>query len=344
MSEEKPGLYCGEHDENSPRYDRKGKAKATATSNDRGDRLSHILVIVLPPESPLIPILDGLSARSNFVTTDGPGGHGGYCAFGFCDGADTVKDFGRTFNGTTLGRLAISKVVQRAVIERDIISGIGNFVDMTRDIVRKNWDGLPSRAEILIEEMLYDGLFAGKNGIDKIKDFIKATGMVDREHYLGSTPYPLVNLMRPLHDAIMRDDMKAFGEAIEKGDIESENWEGHTPLELAIVLDQVDMASILLAHKSKVPDKMILTTGLPALHYTVITGNIEMTKLLLSSGVDPNSYSPDGVLPLQFCSGYNPEMAKLLGENGADFDLAHRAFLMSEMTTCQDSMRQSEPR
>ncbi|KAI1100399.1 ankyrin [Jackrogersella minutella] len=342
VSDEKPGLYCGEHDEINS-YDRKGKAKATATTNDR-DGPPRMLIIALPPESPLIPILDDLSVwnesvptrAGNQLPTDRQVTDGGHRAFGFCDSAETVKDFGRTLNGTTLVRLAIRKIVNRASIEGDIIPGAEHFIGMTRDIIRKNWDGVPPRPETLIEGMLQD-MFEGRQSIDKIKDFVKTTGMVDEEHCLGSTPYPLVNLLRPLHDAIMRDDMKAFVESIEKCEIEIENWEGHTPLELAIFLDRVDMASILLAHEAKIPDKAILKTGLPALHYSVIRGNIEMTKLLLGSGIDPNRYSPEGVLPLQFCYGFNPEMAMLLMQNGADFDLGHRAYLMQEMTTLQES-------
>ncbi|KAI1452179.1 ankyrin [Annulohypoxylon moriforme] len=329
MSDQKPNPYCGENGESSS-YDRKGKAKATETSNDR-DRLPRMFIIVLPPGSPLIPIFESLGTGKEFVGTESPVADNGYGVFGFCDSADTVKDFGRTLNGTTLGRLASYRVMNRAIIKNGIISNVGSLIDLTRDIARKSWDGLPPRADVLIEEIVQD-MFSGKPSIDKVKDFVKTTGMVDKEHYLGSTPYPLVNALRPIHDAIMRNDMEAFGESIEKGDIESENWEGHKPLELAIFLDQVDMACILLAHGAKVPDKAILQTGLPALHFSAIRGNIEMTKLLLDSGVDPNSYSPEGVLPLQLCHGYNPEMAKLLEENGADFDLAHRVYLMSEMT------------
>ncbi|KAI0888316.1 ankyrin [Annulohypoxylon maeteangense] len=334
MSDQKPELYCGEHDERSP-YDRKGKGKATATSNDRGDELPMILIVALPPDSPLVPIFREVTGQSESVTDDRPFNKNGYSAFGLCNSADTVKDFNRTFNGMTLARMVIHKVMTRASVECDIVPGSRSFIDLTRDIARKSWDGLPPRAEVLIGEILEDA-FAGKNSIDKVKDFVKATGMVDKEDYLGSTPYQLVNLGRPLHDAIFRDDMEAFGKAIEKvvekGELESENWEGQTPLELAIFLDHVDMASILLAHGAKIPDKLILTTGLPALHYTAIRGNMEMTKLLLDSGIDPNSPSPEGTVPLQLCFGFNPEMALLLMENGADFELAHRIYLLSEMT------------
>ncbi|KAI0179285.1 ankyrin [Hypoxylon sp. FL1284] len=329
--DQSPGLYFGEHDESSP-YDRKGKSKATTTVKDR--EMPWILIIILPRGSPLIPIFQDLDAMHEPVITS-PGLSHEFSIFGLCDSTETTKDFDRTVNGKTLRDWLLLKMTSRLVLNPNINSDLGDFIDSTRDYVRKSWNDLPPRPEVLLEEMTKE-YFGTKNSIDKIKDFIATTGMVDRDHYLGSTPYQLVNLFRPLHDAIMNNDFAAFGELIEKEDVEMENWEGQTPLELAILLDQVDMASILLAHNAKIPDKPIYKTGQPALHFSVLRANIEMTRLLLGSGVDPNSFSPDGVLPLQFCLGFNPEMASLLMENGADFELAHRNYLMSEMTMLED--------
>lgn len=140
--------------------------------------------------------------------------------------------------------------------------------------------------------------------------------------------------MRPLHDAIMRDNLEGFGELVENSDIERENRVGYTPLQLAVMLDRFDMASILLAHGANT-DKELLDIGILPLHCSVLEENFRMTELLLESGVDPNSKAPNGALSLQLSE--NPEMIMLLVQRGADIKLARQAKL--EQMAAQDCQK-----
>lgn len=245
MTDTKPGLYRGE-DGPSSLYDRKGKSKATENPSDAAERIHQMLLIVTP--------------LTNSVTSDVRGsvagdGHNVLVVF---DDTDTTDEFAHTLNGVSLQQMAINKVMIHTTFECDIFPGLKAFVDKTGDIIRKSWSSLPPRADVTLQEMIHE--FINRDSIEKLKAFIEVTDMVDTEDYLESTPYPLVNLMRPLHDAIMRDNFERFGELVENSDIERENRVGYTPLQLAVMLDRFDMASILLAHGANT-DKELLDIG-----------------------------------------------------------------------------------
>ncbi|KAK6958061.1 hypothetical protein Daesc_000854 [Daldinia eschscholtzii] len=311
MTEQKPSLYRGEDGVGRP-YDRKGKGKAPETANDKAERTRRMLVITAPPED---------SVASN---TEGSATKEGHNVFVIFDDPDTQDEFSKTFNGLSLVRMVINKIMLRVGLGRDLIPGYKAFVDETQDVIRKSWSDLPPKPDATLEEIAYEVLCKGS--IEKLKMFIEATDMVEKESYLDSTPYPLVNLMKPLHDAIVNERWEEFETLVETSDIESENHAGYTPLHWAILLDHRDMVRTLLAHGANT-DKAISGIGIPPLHCSVLREDIPMTKLLLEFGADPNGKAPNGALPLQLCNLTNRVLATLLIEKGANISMARKAYL-----------------
>ncbi|KAI1479897.1 ankyrin repeat-containing domain protein [Daldinia eschscholtzii] len=311
MTEQKPSLYRGEDGVGRP-YDRKGKGKAPETTNDKAERTRRMFVITAPPKNSIA------SSTESSATKEG---HNVFVIF---DDPDTQDEFSKTFNGLSLIQMVTNKIMLRVGSKRDLIPGYKAFVDKTQDVIRKSWSDLPPKPDETLEEITYEMLCKGS--IEKLKAFIKATDMVEKERYLDSTPYPLVNLMKPLHDAIVNKRWEEFETLVETSDIESENHAGYTPLHWAILLDHRDMVRTLLAHGANT-DKAISRIDIPPLHYSLLNEDIQMTKLLLEFGADPNGKTPDGVLPLQLCNLTNQELTTLLIEKGANISMARKAYL-----------------
>ena len=97
--------------------------------------------------------------------------------------------------------------------------------------------------------------------------------------------------------------------------LEVENSDGETPLMLAAIRNQLDIAELLIARGAEVN-----RPGWSPLHYAASHGHIAMMRLLLDKSAYIDAESPDGNTPLMMAAYYSksPLAVKLLLEEGAD--------------------------
>jgi hypothetical protein len=96
---------------------------------------------------------------------------------------------------------------------------------------------------------------------------------------------------------------------------------GFTPLIECAITRQTELAEELL--KRKVDVNKADVTGRTPLHWAVDNNDIDMTRLLLSNGADPNAYTRNGlsVLVYPVLRGHDP-IKQLLYHHGAKLDFA----------------------
>lgn len=93
-----------------------------------------------------------------------------------------------------------------------------------------------------------------------------------------------------------------------------QNPQGETPLMLASINNQMDLAKVLIARGAAVNQ-----TGWTPLHYAASKGHVEMMRLLIEHHAYLDAASPNGTTPLMMAAHYGSPMAtKLLLEEGAD--------------------------
>lgn len=92
------------------------------------------------------------------------------------------------------------------------------------------------------------------------------------------------------------------------------NLQGETPLMLAAINNQMDLARLLMARGADVNQ-----TGWTPLHYAASKGHVDMMRLLIENHAYLDAESPNGTTPLMMAAHYGSPMAtKLLLEEGAD--------------------------
>ena len=99
-----------------------------------------------------------------------------------------------------------------------------------------------------------------------------------------------------------------------KTKVEFENRLGETPLMLAAIQNQLELANLLISRGAEVNRK-----GWTPLHYAATRGHREMMRLLLDHDAYIDSESANGTTPLMMAAYTAPPLAvKLLLEEGAD--------------------------
>nr|WP_315262380.1 ankyrin repeat domain-containing protein [uncultured Limnohabitans sp.] len=106
-----------------------------------------------------------------------------------------------------------------------------------------------------------------------------------------------------------------------KTNINAKNAVNETPLMLAAINNQLDLAKVLIARGADVN-----RPGWTPLHYAATKGHREMMRLLLEHEAYIDSESANGTTPLMMAAYYAPPLAvKLLLEEGADPTLLNSA-------------------
>ena len=99
-----------------------------------------------------------------------------------------------------------------------------------------------------------------------------------------------------------------------KIDINATNAAGESPLMLAIITDQNDLARSLIKRGAAINKE-----GWTPLHYAATKGNLEIIRLLLSKDAYIDAESPNETTPLMMAAQYGNESAVLLLlQRGAD--------------------------
>ena len=95
---------------------------------------------------------------------------------------------------------------------------------------------------------------------------------------------------------------------------QSRNPFGETPLMMAALQNQLDVAEVLLTRGAEVNQP-----GWTALHYAATRGHAAMMRLLLEHNAYIDAEAPNGNTPLMMAAQFAPPLAtKLLLEEGAD--------------------------
>jgi ankyrin repeat protein len=103
--------------------------------------------------------------------------------------------------------------------------------------------------------------------------------------------------------------------------VELANALGETPLMLAAITNQLELANKLIERGAEVNRK-----GWTPLHYAASKGHIAMMRLLLENSAYIDAESPNGTTPLMMAAYYaSPLAVKLLLEEGADPTLRNQA-------------------
>ncbi|MFD0862375.1 ankyrin repeat domain-containing protein [Sungkyunkwania multivorans] len=106
---------------------------------------------------------------------------------------------------------------------------------------------------------------------------------------------------------------------IEQDIINTTNEAGYSPLTLACYYNNVEVASYLIAHAEDINGSSKMGTPLMAATYK---GDVEIVRMLLKKGADPNISDPNGTTALIYATMFqNKEIVKMLIE--ADADIYH---------------------
>ena len=99
-----------------------------------------------------------------------------------------------------------------------------------------------------------------------------------------------------------------------RSNLSIKNPQNETPLMLAAINNQLDLAKVLIARGADVNQP-----GWTPLHYAASKGHVEMMRLLIEHHAYLDAESPNGTTPLMMAAHYGSPMAtKLLLEEGAD--------------------------
>jgi ankyrin repeat protein len=129
-----------------------------------------------------------------------------------------------------------------------------------------------------------------------------------------------------LHDAVRGDNLDIVSYFVERRfDIHAENDGGNTPLSLSLHNNKI--VRYLLDCDPRIPSTQILV--LP-----ILWTALDLIKMLLNHGVDPNGYDNSGRTPLHYaCCQFKPAIVSLLLDYGADPELKDQ-----KGNTCVDLM------
>ncbi|XP_026571253.1 B-cell lymphoma 3 protein [Pseudonaja textilis] len=128
-----------------------------------------------------------------------------------------------------------------------------------------------------------------------------------------------------LHLACEHRSLRCLQELLEGSpatlDLEARNFEGFTPLHLAVASLNRDIVLALLDHGADV-DAVDIKSGRSPLLHAVENNNLDMVELLLQHGANVNAQSYGGNTALHTASGRGLlDMLRLLVRNGADGSL-----------------------
>ncbi|XP_060549821.1 B-cell lymphoma 3 protein [Pantherophis guttatus] len=128
-----------------------------------------------------------------------------------------------------------------------------------------------------------------------------------------------------LHLACEHSSLRCLQELLEGCpatlDLEARNFEGFTPLHLAVASCSRDIVLALLDHGADV-DAVDIKSGRSPLLHAVENNNLDMVELLLQHGANVNAQSYGGNTALHTASGRGLlDMLRLLVRNGADGSL-----------------------
>lgn len=99
-----------------------------------------------------------------------------------------------------------------------------------------------------------------------------------------------------------------------KTNLNAQNHLGETPLMLAAIQNQLELAQVLISHQADVNKP-----GWTPLHYAATQGHRDMMRLLLANNAYVDSESSNGTTPLMMAANSTSPLAvKLLLEEGAD--------------------------
>jgi hypothetical protein len=100
-------------------------------------------------------------------------------------------------------------------------------------------------------------------------------------------------------------------------DLDGKNEEGITPLMVAALLNEVEIASLLLDHGAQIDIQADVAKG-TALSFAVLNDNYETAALLLDRGANPDAKDNGDNTPLMYAiTNNNPDLAELLLAYGA---------------------------
>lgn len=124
-----------------------------------------------------------------------------------------------------------------------------------------------------------------------------------------------------IHEAAAMGDVGRITELIGAGPeaIGSYSADGWLPLHLASFFGQYDAAKLLLASGAKIGGRSRKPLENTALNAAAAANHLDVCRLLLEAGADPNSRQAGGYVPLHAAAqNGNRPLAELLLERGAD--------------------------
>jgi uncharacterized protein len=145
------------------------------------------------------------------------------------------------------------------------------------------------------------------------------------------------NQQHGLYLALREPSLKAAKVLIDwpKTDLNASSPADETPLMMAVLKGQVEMAAAMLAK-----DADVNKTGWTPLHYAATSGHIALMNLLLEKHAYIDAESPNGSTPLMMAAMYGtPSAVKLLLEEGAD-PLLKNQIGLSAIDFAQKALRQ----
>ncbi len=148
---------------------------------------------------------------------------------------------------------------------------------------------------------------------------------------------PTDNGSSGLYVALQEGSLKAAAVLLESPKLkaESRNAAGESPLMMAALKGQLDVAKRLIAL-----DADVNKPGWTPLHYAATNGQTDVIQLLLDHHAFIDAQSPNGTTPLMMAASYgSPEAVKLLIESGADFTMRNQ----KQMTALDFAQQASRP-
>jgi uncharacterized protein len=114
--------------------------------------------------------------------------------------------------------------------------------------------------------------------------------------------------------------------AHDPGCVSARSGDGFTPLHLAAFFGHPGAAAILVEHGADVSDVARNTMRVQPIHSAAAASQVEIVRLLLDRGADPNAVQEGGFVALDAARHHgNDELVQLLLERGADPALATHA-------------------
>lgn len=145
------------------------------------------------------------------------------------------------------------------------------------------------------------------------------------------------NKQHGLYLAVREPSPKAAKVLIDwpKTNLNTANDAGETPLMMAVLKGQVELAAALLAK-----DADVNKTGWTPLHYAATSGHVQLISMLLEKHAYIDAESPNGSTPLMMAAMYGtPAAVKLLLDEGADPSLKNQLG-MTAVDFAQKALRQ----